>query len=793
MKSRRIYTRTLSVLLSAVLCITFLVQPIPVRAEADVRTVNNIVLFAQFSSDESYNFMDAERTRTVVESCTRTDTVNSLYGYVNAISYGNMQTECYFPQMVGDTVQPYIITQPLESYTRVSLALEIIRNVDIPEDIPLDGNNDGYIDNFILIIDGEAASQSDTLWPHMSSLSYANLSINGKKADTYNIHNSGKLFGSVITPFDTGTLCHEFLHSLGYPDLYRSSSNSGTPVGAMWDIMAGTLSSNLVSPLAYMRASRSGWLETADITEDGTYTLSPASSNSGNRVYLLKTPASESEFFAVEFRKQGETYKDIDGICNSGLLVYRVNTLVKGNRDSDMDEIYLFRPNNTDQTGQANYGGVGRDDHIGSADPNDGINNGAITYSNGVNSGILIENIMISGDKLTFDVKFTEIDRQSGWQSVPNSAELSSTNIASSDSGTVYLAGVKTNGRTAALYRISETSCEHVSDLTASGSIYEVQLAVAGETPYLLYKDADFNAVLCSFDPTNGKWQTLWRSEGLAQYTDIAAKGDTVYVCYTEGDYPSYTMRTVCYTDGEIAQVGGIISKSGCFQSLVCTDETIAVAYRDLGDNNLPKLAILEENNWTQVALSDESCNMVNATSDGKTIAVAVTGKSGGMYYYKDGALNYTEYPELPGDPLYVYPLYVKGGLTAAVYTQNDFNYSLYECGDKWTMLGSCIEAQAVIEPHIALSGNTIYTAYQLGSSFSGSNTVFIKTLQYENSVRGDVNADGNFTVADLVLLQKWLLNVPNTKLANWKAADLYEDNKLDSFDLCLMRRALTE
>ena len=57
--------------------------------------------------------------------------------------------------------------------------------------------------------------------------------------------------------------------------------------------------------------------------------------------------------------------------------------------------------------------------------------------------------------------------------------------------------------------------------------------------------------------------------------------------------------------------------------------------------------------------------------------------------------------------------------------------------------------------------------------------------------VQGDVNADGALTVADVVALQKWLLAVPDTHLANWKAADLCEDERLDVFDLCLMKREL--
>ncbi|WP_294475031.1 leucine-rich repeat protein [uncultured Ruminococcus sp.] len=58
-------------------------------------------------------------------------------------------------------------------------------------------------------------------------------------------------------------------------------------------------------------------------------------------------------------------------------------------------------------------------------------------------------------------------------------------------------------------------------------------------------------------------------------------------------------------------------------------------------------------------------------------------------------------------------------------------------------------------------------------------------------TVVGDINDDGMFSIADIILLQKWLLAVPDTYLANWKAADFYVDDKLDVFDLCMMKRAL--
>lgn len=58
-------------------------------------------------------------------------------------------------------------------------------------------------------------------------------------------------------------------------------------------------------------------------------------------------------------------------------------------------------------------------------------------------------------------------------------------------------------------------------------------------------------------------------------------------------------------------------------------------------------------------------------------------------------------------------------------------------------------------------------------------------------SVAGDVDADGKLSVSDLVLLQKWILGVPDTNLANWENADLCKDGVLDVFDLCLMRKML--
>ena len=57
--------------------------------------------------------------------------------------------------------------------------------------------------------------------------------------------------------------------------------------------------------------------------------------------------------------------------------------------------------------------------------------------------------------------------------------------------------------------------------------------------------------------------------------------------------------------------------------------------------------------------------------------------------------------------------------------------------------------------------------------------------------IRGDVNGDGSFNVADALLLQRWLLAAPDSELAKWRAGDMCGDGVLDVFDLCTMKREL--
>lgn len=57
----------------------------------------------------------------------------------------------------------------------------------------------------------------------------------------------------------------------------------------------------------------------------------------------------------------------------------------------------------------------------------------------------------------------------------------------------------------------------------------------------------------------------------------------------------------------------------------------------------------------------------------------------------------------------------------------------------------------------------------------------------------GDVNGDKKFSIADIVLLQKWLFGEPDVVFADWRAADFYQDGQLDARDLTMMKRKLMQ
>lgn len=144
-------------------------------------------------------------------------------------------------------------------------------------------------------------------------------------------------------------------------------------------------------------------------------------------------------------------------------------------------------------------------------------------------------------------------------------------------------------------------------------------------------------------------------------------------------------------------------------------------------------------------------------------------------------------YPAAKADAAYTIP----GGVTSvAMYAFSENPYletiaipnSLIKVGD--SAFFNCKNLRSVSYNGTEEEWNQI-TIGLLNEKLTGAN------IQYQERILGDVNADGALTISDVVLLQKWLLAVPDTQLADWKAADFNEDQTLNGFDLCQMRYAL--
>lgn len=81
---------------------------------------------------------------------------------------------------------------------------------------------------------------------------------------------------------------------------------------------------------------------------------------------------------------------------------------------------------------------------------------------------------------------------------------------------------------------------------------------------------------------------------------------------------------------------------------------------------------------------------------------------------------------------------------------------------------------------------------YTIGVAVDTDNNGTYETIisKSNKGVVGDINNDKVFNIADVVILQRWLLN-DGTNIVNWEYADLCHDRKLDVFDLCLMKHML--
>ncbi|MDT8433030.1 MAG: M6 family metalloprotease domain-containing protein, partial [Bacteroidales bacterium] len=293
-------------------------------------TNNVLVILAEFADRTSS--LPASELENMMSAPNHNGT-GSFRDYYLEVSYSNLTLE--------PTVTPWVqVSQNMTYYggndafgydlrphELVREAVELVEATGF-DFSQFDNNNDGYVDEIILIHAGygeQFIGSGDTaIWSHTFHLGDLAVEYDGVMLDNYII--CPELFGSSGTQLNSiGTVVHEFAHSLAIPDIYDidlEGSGGYAFDPNFWDLMAvGSWNNNGNTPAginAWLKRYM-GWMTIPVIDSTGIFTLNPAIDH--QEAYQLNTPVY-NEYFIVENRQRTGFDSYLPG---EGMLVYHVD------------------------------------------------------------------------------------------------------------------------------------------------------------------------------------------------------------------------------------------------------------------------------------------------------------------------------------------------------------------------------------------------------------------------------------------------------------------------------------
>ena len=195
------------------------------------------------------------------------------YFYEQSYSSFDLEFDVVGPITAGHNAYYY----SLETRRVCTLVNDLCKAVDSEVDFSIyDWDDDGEVDQVYVIYAGWGAAQgaSGTIWPHESSVQYADggayTTDDGVTINTYGI--SCELMGNSGAQIDgIGTSCHEFSHCLGLPDFYDTRDNGNNFGMHTWSLMdygCYNGDNNGQCPSGYTAYERwfSGWLTPTELS-----------------------------------------------------------------------------------------------------------------------------------------------------------------------------------------------------------------------------------------------------------------------------------------------------------------------------------------------------------------------------------------------------------------------------------------------------------------------------------------------------------------------------------------------
>ena len=194
-----------------------------------------------------------------------------------------------------------------------------------------DLNNDGVIDNIIIVHSGHPAEHGghDCYGTHFTDRIWSHRRYDGKWKSSGNAYQAGivsfapsvrGLCHNRITRM--GIVVHEFLHMFNLPDLVDHTWKS-KGVG-MWDCMGNSqgidLSGTYPTHLSIWSKMHLDWVRPTLITQDGQYRIRAAENTTD--AYLIKSPFPEQEYFLIENRQPILWDRQL---WNGGILIWHID------------------------------------------------------------------------------------------------------------------------------------------------------------------------------------------------------------------------------------------------------------------------------------------------------------------------------------------------------------------------------------------------------------------------------------------------------------------------------------
>ncbi|MDE6313311.1 MAG: hypothetical protein K2M46_06775 [Lachnospiraceae bacterium] len=525
------------------------------------KTVNEVVVFIRFA-DEPENIYDERGGYNYIKSLYG-GYDNSLKAYVDEFSWGQIKANTYFwPQSTDGTSICYVDKQPVSYYKKKSAdnpnGYTEIQKADRRETLLNNAVNfmgNDFLEklgiagepyNLVFMVP-DCEEWNDLLWSHKY---YVN--VNGVK-QPYNLITFAQKTDI------SRTITHEFMHSLGYPDMYRSSNSTDDlqrPL-EIWSIMANT-SLNAGHPTVHEKSRYGGWIDDnaiETINHSGHYRLGPSTAESSQNTVAYKIPVEgkTDQYFMIEYRGSRTSGFD-SSLDREGLIFYRVNTAKKGNFDGPPDEVYLLREQNRKVYDSYYNGSTNRTE----------FSNFKL-YNDDTDLGIRVYNIKKELDCMSFDIELPK---------VPATISQINTDAASPQrvGATIKLSAVVENdepGKSTYAYIIEKNGTTQKLPMTDNYSadwspkesgIYTIRYTVTDEkgvtvskelkyiigtesTAYVLYNNSSWNEAYIHYKVGNGAWTSV---PGV-QMLDSGTEGYTWVYAIEVGK----EMATVCFNNGK--------------------------------------------------------------------------------------------------------------------------------------------------------------------------------------------------------------------------------------------------